>query len=440
MQSLPSWTSLQSAERQRWRRTRRGFAEAVNRYFNPFISIEPPPTGTADDAPGALAGLPYAVKDMFRTGSRVPTCGLLDGTACVIAGESDLLKRFDDAGADLVGFTNMTELACEPSGYNANHGRVINPWNTSFIPGGSSSGSAVAVAVGAVAVAVGSDTAGSLRIPAHACGITALKPTNGLVSMQGVMPLSPSLDTIGFLARDAADLGLAVDITLALPKVSPIGSAVVLSDALDQSEPDVRLACSNAIDAIRECGVAIATQRGLTALEAIDPHVLVILQAEAARQHRAVLNDARLSASLRKRLAKGAEISNIELADSLAARGQLQQDITERIFGEADIALLPVMPIRTPEAALCDPESDRFTPRVLYELSRFTRFANFLGLPVVAMPAGFDDHGMPVALQIVGRRGLDLALLDLTRAVQAKTDWHARMPAELARIRLHERV
>lgn len=398
MQSLPSWTSLDPAGRQQLRHTRRGYAEAVSHHFNAFVGIEPPAAGAADDAQGPLGALPYAAKDMFRIGGRVPTCGLTDGGACTIVGESDLLKRLDAAEADRVGFTNMTELAYEPSGYNASRGRVINPWNTDYIAGGSSSGLAVAVPTGAVDVAVGSDTAGSLRIPAHACGVTALKPCNGLVPTLGAMPLSSSLDTIGLLARGAADLVLVANAILSLPKPLPIANGVILSDALSQSAPDVKTACSNAIDIIRECGVAIASRYGLPALDAIDKHVLVILQAKTAHQYHAVLNNARLSASLRKRFTKGAKIFDAALAGSLLVRSQEGRDFNERTFGKADIVLHSVLPIRTPEAVLCDPLSDRFTPSVLYELSRFTRFANVLGLPVVAMPAGFDDRGMAVAL------------------------------------------
>jgi len=432
MQSIPPWTSLDAAAQQRWRTTLRDVAREADRRFNAFTSIEP----AVDEPPhGALAGLPYAVKDMFRIAGHVPTCGLSDGSGLTIAGESDLLRRLDEAGADRVGFTNMTELAYEPSGYNASRGRIKNPWNTDFIAGGSSSGSAVAVAVGAAAAALGSDTAGSLRIPAHACGVTALKPTNGLVSMQGVMPLSPSLDTIGFLARDAADLILVTSACLSLPARRPIARAVVLADAMEQSEPAVQAACSDAIDAIGTCGIAIALRRGLQIFEAMDPHIFVILQAEAAREHRAALNDERLSASLRKRLAKGTQISDDTRENALSKRLQADGSFNEQVFGEADIVMLPVMPICTPEAALCDPTSARFSPKTLYELSRFTRFANFLGLPAAAMPAGFDDRGMPVALQIVGRPGQELALLELVRTVQARSEWHARMPTALAQDR-----
>jgi aspartyl-tRNA(Asn)/glutamyl-tRNA(Gln) amidotransferase subunit A len=167
---------------------------------------------TLDAAPspltsaGALGGLPYAAKDMFRMPSHRPSGGFGNAADLGITGTSDLLERLAVAGADLIGFTSMTELAYEPSGFNATRGRVRNPWNLDFISGGSSSGSAAAVASGVVIAALGSDTGGSLRIPAHACGVTAWKPTYGLVSARGAMPLAPSLDTIGLLARSAADL------------------------------------------------------------------------------------------------------------------------------------------------------------------------------------------------------------------------------------------
>jgi aspartyl-tRNA(Asn)/glutamyl-tRNA(Gln) amidotransferase subunit A len=431
MHFIPPWTSLDSAAQRRWRATRRDFAEAANPFFNAFVSID---SGSHRSADGILAGLPYAAKDMLKIDGRSPTGGLSTAVGLNIAGESDLLRRIDEAGADRIGFTNMTELAYEPSGYNASRGRSKNPWNTDFIAGGSSSGSAVAVAIGGAAIAIGSDTAGSLRIPANACGNTALKPTNGLISTRGAMALSPSLDTIGFLARAAADLLLVASACLHLPKSRAITRIAVLVDALELSEPAVRAACADAIDVIRECGVATISHNGLRVIEAIDPHVFTILQAEASREHRAILHDPRLSSSLRRRLAKGAEISDDALENALAARARSGDDLLDSIFGQADAIVLPVMPIRTPEVALCNPESQRFSPKILYELSRFTRFANFFGLPAIAMPAGFDDRGMPVALQVIGRAGQDIALLEFVRLFQTKSDWHARMPAALAQI------
>src|SRR5205807_7092090 len=140
-------------------------------------------------------GLPYAAKDIFRTASHRPTGGLATPTDVAIDGDTDLLAQLDRSGARRVGFTALTELACEPSGYNHARGRVRNPWNPDFVAGGSSSGSAAAVASGSAVIALGSDTAGSLRIPAHCCGVSAWKPTYCIVACAGTMPVAPRLDT-----------------------------------------------------------------------------------------------------------------------------------------------------------------------------------------------------------------------------------------------------
>ena len=215
MDHIQDWTSLDTAARQSCLASARGRAEALNKVLNAFVAIEPSRTATA----GRLNGLPYAAKDMLRTPAHRPSGGLAGTGDLGIVGDSDLLDRLDAAGAVRIGFTQMTELAYEPSGFNASRGRVKNPWSLDHVPGGSSSGSAAAVASGAVAVALGSDTGGSLRIPAHCCGITAWKPTYGLVSTRGAMPLAPSLDTIGLLARGASDLLATAPALADLPAV-----------------------------------------------------------------------------------------------------------------------------------------------------------------------------------------------------------------------------
>src|SRR4029077_6122682 len=132
--------------------------------------------------------------------------------------------------------------------------------------------------------------------------------------------------------------------------------------------------------------------------------------------------------SLRRRVAKGLEIDARTLDASRQARPTLAADFIAQVLRGADAVVLPVMTIRTPEADECDPASERFSAKILYALSRWTRFANMLGFPVIALPVGFDDRAMPVALQIVGCPGSDLALLDLGRQMQTATDWHARVP------------
>jgi Asp-tRNA(Asn)/Glu-tRNA(Gln) amidotransferase A subunit family amidase len=425
MQRIPDWSALGPAARQRRREAARPLARALDELLNAFAWIDPQPPRAG---PGPLAGLPYAAKDMFATPSRRPTGGFEDARELGIEGESDLIARLAAAGGDLIGFANMTELAYEPSGFSASRGRVKNPWNTDFIAGGSSSGSAAAVAGGAVVVALGSDTGGSLRIPAHACGITAWKPTHGFVSSAGAMALAPTLDSIGLLARSADDMMPMARASGDLPDSEPIRRVALLGDVTDACDPCAQRAVAAVADALAGLGMAIERRDGLAAIAESDRHALVVMQGEAARAHRPRLDDAAIDPVLRKRLAKGLEIADAPLAASVAARPSLATGFVAGVLSGCDAALFPVMPIPTPRADECDPASPRFSGRTLYALSRFTRFVNMLGFPAVALPAGFDGNGMPVGVQIVGRPGADLALLDLVRHVQGITDWHGRAP------------
>jgi len=377
--------------------------------------------------------MPYAAKDIFVAPDRRPAGGLAAPLPIASFPPAEVLRRLDAAGGTCIGFTALTELAYEPSGYNV-RGSVKNPWNLEFITGGSSSGSAAAVASGSVIVALGSDTGGSLRIPAHACGVTSWKPSYGLVPTSGAMALAPSLETVGLMARSALDMRPAAgaltahtDLTMKLPQ-----SAVVLSDVLDATEQIVSAACRDGIDAIGACGVGIEQRAGLAAIEALDPALFTIMQAEATRVHHGLTVDGTLDPSLKKRLDKGLKIDDRALAEAVAARAPMRAAFLDQVFGSAEVVILPVMPIRTPPTALCDPTSPSFDAKTLYQLSRWTRFVNLLGLPAVALPVGFDDRGMPVAMQILGRPHSDLALIALAVALQGRTHWHGRVPTGVA--------
>src|SRR3954471_22344388 len=203
-------------------------ARSLDSTLNAFVQFR-----EAVAAPcGPLNGVPYAAKDIFAAPDRQPFCGLGQPVPSTDCDYADALRLLDEAGGARIGYTHLTEIAYEPSGHNAVHGRVRNPWNFDFVSGGSSSGSAVAVACGAAVVALGSDTGGSLRIPAHACGVTAWKPSYGAVSMRGAMPLAPTLDTVGLLARGAAEMMQAARVLTDLRGDIEVRSGVVLSDAL----------------------------------------------------------------------------------------------------------------------------------------------------------------------------------------------------------------
>jgi aspartyl-tRNA(Asn)/glutamyl-tRNA(Gln) amidotransferase subunit A len=378
---------------------------------------------------GSLAFLPYAAKDLFFAPNHRPCCGLAAPIEPDHPGYADVLRCLDAAGAARIGFTAMTELAYEPSGFNAVADYPRNPWNCDFIPGGSSSGSAVAVASGASVVALGSDTGGSIRIPAHCCGVTGFKPSWGAISVTGTVALAPYLDCVGLLARSAADLAPTTELLLAnAPPPEAIEKVMVFGDVLEAAEPPIRRACQDGIDLICTLTVTVSRVDALAAIAAIDEHALIVMQGEAARTHASRINQPALDPVLRKRLAKGLAIDEGTLATSRLMRAPLLENFEDKILGSADAAILPVTPICTPRYIDVDPASPRFSGRRLYDLSRYCRFVNMLGLPAMALPVAFDDRGLPVGLQLIGRRGCDRDLIALACRIQEKSDWHARVP------------
>jgi aspartyl-tRNA(Asn)/glutamyl-tRNA(Gln) amidotransferase subunit A len=422
---LPDWSSLSGLGRSAALEQCRRRLAHVGRRLHAVEHIYPA------EAPheGPLSGLPYVAKDMFATGRSRPSWGCSTPQAPSLP-RASVIDRLDRAGASLIGIATMTELAYEPSGIGRRGAR--NPWHFDYIPGGSSTGSAILVASGCCFAALGSDTGGSVRMPAHCCGVTALKPGYGRLPLDGAMALAPSLDTVGIFARSASDLALIWPELSGEASVLPESShgAALMVDAFADCDAEIAAVVRGAVGVLAAIGMTIVERPGFP--EGADQHALTVLKAEAAREHRQRIDDPKIDATLRKRLGKGLSISDQELSSALAARDTLRDQFILSCLGEAGVALLPAMPIRTPLVSEVDPASSHFNPRTLYALSRFTRFVNYLGLPALAVPAGFDSGGMPVGLQLIGRPGSEAALLRIAVRLQERTDWHGRVPSAVA--------
>lgn len=397
---------------------------------------------------GPLAGVPMAHKDMmFRAGRPAP-CGSRVLAGQVPAVTATVLARLDAAGAVDCGTLNMAEFAFNPTGHNPHTGHVRNPWDPDRVPGGSSSGSGAAVACGAVFAALGSDTGGSIRFPAACCGVTGIKPTLGRVPRAGTMPLSPSLDTIGPLARTARDCALVLAAIAGPDPDDPHGDAAPVPDwmaALDAGaqgltvgvaagslsdglDPGVAAVLAEVPAAWRAAGATVVElpPLGLAALRA--PH-LNVLMAEAAATHGHWLDThgQALAPLTAASLAKARGIDPAAYRDALERRRAVTETFCRETFARCDAVALPLPWIPVPRLAETDwgaPERARLLPGFLGHVGAI----NYLGLPALALPSGFDANGLPVGHQIVGRPFDEGTLFRLGVAFQAATDWHRRRP------------
>lgn len=387
------------------------------------------------------AGVPLAHKDMFYRAGRVSTCGskILRGHVPEVT--SAALEGLDAAGFADLGRLNMSEFAYGPTGHNEHYGDCRNPWNPDYITGGSSSGSGAAVAARLVYGALGSDTGGSVRLPAAACGVTGLKTTWGRVSRHGAMPLSHSLDTIGPLARRAEDCALLLQAIAGFDARDPISSREPVDDYAKDG-PAPRIAFSSAwIERNADPEVAAAVLaaakafKNLVEVEAPDfdtlsAHCLVVMQAEASAQHAQWMRErpGDYSSAVRARLESGYAIPASQYLEVLRLRGAWLERFCSETLGKVDLYLLPGIAVRLPTRVQTGPQGGPDMPRLLGEVTRLTRWVNYLGVPALVIPCGFDSRGLPISLQLVGRPFAERALLAAGRAFQRVTDWHQRVP------------
>nr|WP_284700914.1 amidase [Robbsia betulipollinis] len=404
-------------------------------------------------ATGLLHGIPFGRKDMYFRDDEVCECG-----SRILAGHrpkvtATVVRRLEAAGAIDLGALHMAEFAMSPTGVNAHLGDGRNPWaSVPHVSGGSSSGSAIAVAQRLVAGALGSDTGGSIRGPAAICGVTGIKPTAHLVSTHGVMPLSPSLDCVGFLAPSARDCARLLS---AVVGPDPLDAECIARDTQDY-ERDIaqplhaglRIAVprfeigpllSAEVLALLHAAVTVLREAGATLIEVPVPDLgelgalaSLICMAEAAAMHRPWLETRPqdYGTQVRRRIERGLLYSASQYVEALRLRAPLLQRFLEQALPGADALLLPVLPHAVPSIADSLSGTDAEVEARFGRFSYWTRGINYLGLPALALPIGFTANGLPNGMQLVGRPLDEATLLRIGHQYQQHTDWHLRVPGE----------
>jgi aspartyl-tRNA(Asn)/glutamyl-tRNA(Gln) amidotransferase subunit A len=387
---------------------------------------------------GALHGVPLAHKDMFHRAGRPTDYGSLIRHGHVPSGTSPLIERLEAAGAITIGRLHMAEFALGPTGHNAHLGRCQNPWNREAISGGSSSGSGVAVAAGIVPAALGSDTGGSVRLPAAFCGITGLKPTNGLLSSEEMMPLSPTLDTAGPLARSSRDLARLmtvltdndIDYEARIDAgLSSVRIGVPTRYFTRDLDADVAAALHVARSTLASLGlelfdVAVPDQEPYTHIAAR------ILGVEAMDFHSEWIDErsADYGEQVHNRLTAGRRFAAEDRIAALAERGAAQDAMLAGPFAHCDIILAPAARMCVPLAAEVSATGGPAMEAMIGSISALTRTISMLGFPALVTPMGFDSRGLPIGMQLIGKPYSEELLLRVAHAFELATDWLARKP------------
>lgn len=393
-------------------------------------------------AVGPLHGIPVALKDLIELEGRVTTGGSAVWRERRSSRTATLARKLIGAGMIVIGKTHTVEFAFGGWGTNQHLGTPWNPWDdkTQHTPGGSSSGSGVAVAARMVPCAIGTDTGGSVRVPAAWCGITGLKTTIGRISTYGVLPLTPTLDTPGPMTRSVEDAALLLQVmqgadtrdprTLSLRDADPMPTlrrgvkglrlARMPSSERAGVDAEVLAAYDRSLDTFAGLGAQIVDLSLPRSFRDYGASSGRIMAAEAyALLGDLVDNNAlSLDAAVRPRVRAGAAISAREYLQTLAERERLKAEFGEAV-AQVDAVLAPVT--LTPALPLAAVDQNT-TPAV------FTRWGNFLDLCALAVPSGFSGSGLPLSLQIVCRGGDEATALRVGWAWQEVTDWHQRVP------------
>jgi len=422
--------------------------EKLNPVLNAFITI------TADSAMaearraeteitrgewrGPLHGIPLALKDLIDTAGVLTTAASAVFKERIPAEDAEVTRRLKQAGAILLGKQNLHEFAYGGSSLVSYFGDVHNAWNPEHIAGGSSGGSATAVAAGMCYGAIGTDTAGSIREPASLCGVVGLKPTFGAVSTRGVIPLSQSLDHVGTIARTVEDAaiifqaiaketdvvqgwGSASPVRIEDPPAHKLRIAVPRKFFCEELDPEVTSAFEQALTVlstmsdISEINLEVPTDRTLQKAESYAYHCEFVRQSPELYQPETL-----------RRIRTGEGISPEDAARCKRELQEARKQIAS-VFNDVDLLITPTTPTLAPVISELKANPDLLRPREL-ALLRNTRPMNVWGLPAISVPCGFTQSGLPIGLQIIGPHGGESEVLQLAHAYEQATAWHQHLP------------
>mgnify|MGYP006106416289 FL=1 len=397
---------------------------------------------------GPLHGIPVALKDLYNTGGVRTTSGSRIFDNFIPTEDCTVAAKFQQAGAILVGKLNMHPFAYGPTGENLDYGHMHNPWNPDMVTGGSSGGSGSAAAAGQCTITTGSDTGGSIRIPAALCGIVGLKPTYGLVSRHGLTALSWSLDHPGPMTRTVEDAAITMnviaghdpkDVASAKVDIPDYTSALtgdikglrigIVKEYFETPlDPQVRKAVMDAIGLLESMGAEVkeVSYPMFNQSQAISSTVLM---SEATAYHRDLLekDGHQIYEPVRQRLEAGLFISAAEYLRAQQAR-TIFDNQGRRLLDDVDLLAGPTEPVTAPRIMASKVMAGEQEVGVVGALTQYTRPYNINGFPAISVPCGFSDENMPIGLQLAGKPFDELTVLRAAHAYEQATDWHTRRP------------
>jgi len=405
---------------------------------------------SSGDYLGPLHGIPVGLKDLIDVSGKETTGGSKVLAGNVATGDATVVMQLREAGAILIGKMNLVEFAFGATGLNPHTGDVKNPWDTTKITAGSSSGSAAAVAAGMIPVTLGSDTGGSVRMPAALCGIAGLKPTYGRVSRNGVLGLSWSMDHVGPMTRTTEDCALLMNVLAGHDPLDPASSKEPVPDFTsginrglnglkigvpqdyfftDSVDPEIVSSVHAAIELMANNGAEIVD----LPMPWVDKGRRInmgVMYPEATSVHEKMLAEHadKYSPSVRHRIQFGFNVSAIDYVRAQRARQWFSHQMAESMK-KVDVLITPSVPIQTPTIADCTPAPGKTAAGG--ELANFTGVFDTTGQPSHSIPCGFTTSGMPIGMMITGHPFDESTVLRVGNAFEKLTNWHQRPPTDI---------